>query len=413
VRANRPRTAVLVALALVLGIGRARAEPDRGRERAAERHFRAGAKAYAAQSFAAAAANFEEAYKVLPLPEIAFSAAQAYRRLYRIDRQPQHVRRAVELYRAYLDQVKIGGRVGDASDNLAEMERELDRLEALGARTRMTATPQTRLGVSVSLASPGLAREAHQVGALAEIADVTGELFEGVTVQLDGQRIEPFALVEVAPGDHVIAVTAEGYLPVEKRQRAIDGVSSLVEVELVPRPARVAIRTERGARISIDGRVAAGPTLELPAGTHRLAITRRGRLAWSHELDVGRGDELVLDAPLVKTARRRAVPWVLGGAGVLAFGAAGSTIGAVIADGRASELQARLAAGNAPPSDGDAYDRERDRRDRFRTSALVLGGAALIAGVAGGALYWFDTPPTHVAPVVGPGTVGVSAVGRF
>ena len=59
--------------------------------KAAERYFRAGAKAYAAQNFEAAATNFDEAYKALPLPEIAFSAAQAYRRLYRIDAKPEYV----------------------------------------------------------------------------------------------------------------------------------------------------------------------------------------------------------------------------------------------------------------------------------------------------------------------------------
>ena len=45
------------------------------------------ARAYAAQNFEAAAADFYEAYKALAMPEIAFSAAQAYRRLYRIDRE--------------------------------------------------------------------------------------------------------------------------------------------------------------------------------------------------------------------------------------------------------------------------------------------------------------------------------------
>ena len=57
-------------------------------EKTAERYFRAGEKAYAAQNFAAAAQNFEEAYKELPLPEIAFSAAQAYRRQYRVEQRP-------------------------------------------------------------------------------------------------------------------------------------------------------------------------------------------------------------------------------------------------------------------------------------------------------------------------------------
>ncbi|MEO8552544.1 MAG: hypothetical protein ABI678_21350, partial [Kofleriaceae bacterium] len=39
----------------------------------AERYFRAGSVAYSAQSFAAAAADFDEAYKAMPIPEIAFS----------------------------------------------------------------------------------------------------------------------------------------------------------------------------------------------------------------------------------------------------------------------------------------------------------------------------------------------------
>ncbi|MDB4956871.1 MAG: hypothetical protein JWO36_4440, partial [Myxococcales bacterium] len=90
---------------------------------AGERYFRAGAKAYSAQNFAAAATDFDEAWKAFPIPEIAFSAAQAYRKLYRIDPNPGHVRRAIELYRRYLEKVKSGGRVGDAVDNLAEMER--------------------------------------------------------------------------------------------------------------------------------------------------------------------------------------------------------------------------------------------------------------------------------------------------
>jgi tetratricopeptide (TPR) repeat protein len=114
----------LITILLVAGVAHA---DDKRAE--AERYFKAGAKAYAAQSFAAAAADFDEAYKALPMPEIAFSAAQAYRRLYRVDPKPEYVRRAVELYRVYLEKVKTGGRVGDAADSLGELEREMDRLK--------------------------------------------------------------------------------------------------------------------------------------------------------------------------------------------------------------------------------------------------------------------------------------------
>src|SRR5262245_1021118 len=153
----------------------------------AERYFRAGAKAYTAQNFAAAVADFEEAYKALPLPEIAFSAAQSYRRLYRIDPQPRHVARSVELYKVYLDKVKTGGRVGDAADNLAEMERELDKLKARGAKLVDKEVEHTRLGVTVNIGD-----RAPEANMLREIADATGDAaLAGVHVTIDKKRVEP------------------------------------------------------------------------------------------------------------------------------------------------------------------------------------------------------------------------------
>ena len=98
-------------------------------------------KAYSAQSFSTAAEEFEQAFAASPMPEIAFSAAQAYRRAYRSEPRPQYVRRSVELYKIYLAQVKTGGRIGDAADNLGEMERELDRLKQSGAA--LAASPSS------------------------------------------------------------------------------------------------------------------------------------------------------------------------------------------------------------------------------------------------------------------------------
>ena len=134
------------ALVIIVLLATAAAADDRA---TAEQYFRAGAKAYAAQSFEAAAAHFEEAYRALALPEIAFSTAQAYRKLYRVDPKPQYVKRAVELYRVYLDKVKKGGRVGDAADSLGEMERELSRLGAHKIEALPTVE-RTRIGVHVS-----------------------------------------------------------------------------------------------------------------------------------------------------------------------------------------------------------------------------------------------------------------------
>ena len=380
----------------------------------AEKYFRAGAKAYAAQSYAAAAANFDEAYRALPLPEIAFSAAQAYRKLYRTDRQPQHVRRAVELYRIYLKEVKTGGRVGDAADNLAEMERELERLEARGAATKPTpVVERTRIGVTVTLGD----RE-DQPGAVREIIDATSDTLPGIAITLDGKPLQPFALVDVSPGDHAITVSGDGYVSVARTQRAVTGATALVEIALVPKPAKLVVKTEAGARIVVDGRPAASTTLELPAGKHLVAVERRGREPFAREISVTRGQELVVRAPLVHTAKRRAVPWLLGGAGVLAGSAIASGVLALVASSNASDLAAQRGAANAAPAVADALDRELARRADFRTAALVLGGGAVAAGAVGVIFYLFDRPPAdhpidrfEVAPTAGGGTLTVR--GRF
>lgn len=392
----------VIILLLVAGVARA---DDRA---TAERYFRAGAKAYAAQSFEAAAAQFEEAYRALALPEIAFSTAQAYRKLYRVDPRPAYVKRAVELYRVYLDKVKKGGRVGDAADSLGEMERELSRLG--GAKVEPLPTVErTRIGVHVSVTGEATA-------AMREIGDISDDALAGVTTQLDGKPIEPFALIDVAEGDHAISVTAPGYFPVEKKQRAVRGATALVEVELAPKPASIRVKTESGARIAIDGRGVLAPAFELAAGTHLLAITRSGREPYTKELTVTRGQALTLAAPLAKTAKRKAVPYVLGGAGALAALSLGAAIAAVVYDGRASELEDELHAGNAPPSSGDAFDHAVARRDDYKTGAYVLGGAALIAGTVGVILYAFDSPTSEsirVAPAASPSSAGVTASGRF
>jgi hypothetical protein len=380
----------------------------------AERYFRAGAKAYAAQNFVAAAANFDEAYRSEPMPEIAFSGAQAYRRLYVIEPRIDHVKRAIELYRAYLDKVKTGGRVGDAADNLAEMQRELDKLEAAGVTSSAAAAPRTRLGISVTLAD----QRAGESGALREIGDATGEVTRGLTASIDGISVEPFALVGVAAKEHVVKVAADGYFTVEKRTVAVDDQSALVEVELTPKPAMVKVATEDAARISVDGRpVATSPSasLELAAGKHLITVLHRGREPFAREITVGRGEQVTLAAPLVKTARRRSVPWVLGGAGLLAAGAVTTGVLASVHDGDARTLRDQIDAGDRPPRDGDRYDAEVRTRDRYVTATWVLGGAAVTAGAVGVLLFLFDTPSTEgvqLGPTVG-STTGLSVVGSF
>jgi hypothetical protein len=251
---------------------------------------------------------------------------------------------------------------------------------------------------------------AVDVGTAREIGDAPDDSpLKAVKATIDDKPLEPFALVEVEPREHVIKVTADGYFPVEKRARAIENQSIYIDVDLKPMPAKVTVKTEDDARISVDGRFrATAPTapIEVDAGKHVITVLRRGREAYGTEVTVARGGELTLDAKLAKTSQRRAVPWVLGGAGVLAIGSVTTALLANSRDNKASDLRAQVTMmGNQAPGVADEYDRTVTSRDRFVTWTWVLGGAAILAGGVGGFMFFFDRPSQDS------GTVGVT--GRF
>ena len=396
----------LVCLVVTTGHAENRAE--------AERHFRLGEKAYQAQNFRAAADNFEEAYKNYALAEIAFSAAQAYRRLYRLDPKPEYVQRAIDHYREYVNKRKNGGRVADAADALAEMQHELDKLIASGVQVSAAlAKEYTRIVIN-----PSLGKEAA-TGGLAEVREGTGQDLV-VLATLDGERADVFAPINVLPGKHKITISADGYFAGTKDAVATQGATTIVDVVLVPRPAKVSIVTESGARISVDGRPAGNApmaALELSAGRHVITILDRGHEPVSREVVVVRGQELVLREPLQLTRRRKTVPYLLGGAAVATAVFGVSTTFAVLRDGDASDMLAALRTdGGFTAADKARYDRARDARDQWRMAAYLSGGAMAVLGGLAAILYYTDNPSpdgVRVEPLSVQAGAGAAIAGRF
>ncbi|HSN27646.1 MAG TPA: PEGA domain-containing protein [Kofleriaceae bacterium] len=399
---------VLAIVALLCAVASA---DDRA---AAERYFRAGEKAYAAQNFEAAAENFEEAYKQAPLPEIAFSAAQAYRRQYRVDARPEYCARAVELYKLYLGKVKTGGRVADAADALVEMQHELDRLIKLGLKVSPeVAAEHTLLGVSPALgdARRAATTEMHEV-------DEGRGAAPAIAVTFDGKRVEPYSLNPIEPGVHAIHVEAPGYKPFDLQENIVQGTTNMLDVTLEPRPAHVTFDVEADAQIAVDGRPLGTTPLvvDVPAGRHLVAFTHRGREPVVRDIAFDRGQDLRLQQPLAMTARRRAVPYVVIGAASLGLLCGASAIAALVEDSRASSLHQRIAMGNAPLSVGLDYQSKLAWRDRFVTATWTTGALALATGAAAAWLYYADHPSpetTHVAPMAGPSGGGAMLFGSF
>ena len=380
----------------------------------AERYFAYGEKAYRAQSFGAAAANFERAYAALALPEIAFSAAQAHRRQYRVDHDPKHVKRAIELYNKYLEAFKEGHRVADAADALEELDRELAKLVRAGAKMDgLVDKPRTWVGIDVSFGADETRHAMH------EVADAPATQGGAASAWIDGKQVKLFEEVDVKPGEHELRAEADGYVASRKIVAIGDGQGQLFTLELAPKPARVAIRAERGTQIALDGRAqgaAPMPPLDVPAGKHVLGFAHLGRVPVVRELVVRRGQELALDGKLAMTTRRRVVPWIVGTASGLAVVAAVSGIAAAVLTHDAWVLERRFNAGNAQPSDLASYHDDQQWRDWSRATAIGTGVTAVLLGGLAALLFYTDNPSperARVMPAVAPGGVGVSLTGRF
>ena len=231
----------------------ARTSDARADDRAdAEALFRIGAGAYKAAKFDAAAENFERAYQLFNAPEIAFSAAQAHRLQYQSDKNPMHVKRAIELFEVYIKVTPEGGKRKDALAHLERLRDMLGKLEASGEKVVVVVKDTPSIYVSVAL--------------------------ESALITVDGRSIDRYTSFDVQPGEHTVAVSADGYQPTERKITVTKG-QAIVPIELVPRAAAVTFKGEPGARVVVDGRplgIGAGP-VEIPSGK-RLPVGIRTRL---------------------------------------------------------------------------------------------------------------------------------------
>ena len=355
------RTAVAAALLVALAAAPASAEePSAGGRAEAEQFFRAGERAFKNNSFQAAAEMFERAYATLPLPAIAFSAAQAYRLQYALDADPSKLKRAVKLYEAYVSQEPKGKRVGDAAKILAELR---PRLEEIEKKVKVDEMPAKSDATTIMVTTT---------------TDVAG-----AALSVDGGAPEALDVMRaIAPGRHKVVVSAPGYFPAVRSK----------EVSVNGRPAGVTPLVR---------------PIELPPGKHLVTITRRGHRPWSREIRVKRGQSVQLDASFDRTGQRTLAYGVLGVSGALLVGA-GVTFGMSIAaasDARSLNDKRNEQGLTAPELDD--YEEAVDRRDTRRGTTWILLGTSAAVATAGFLLYFMDNPRAEV-DTPSPG-LGVSA----
>jgi hypothetical protein len=385
-----------VTLVLLLLAGAARAE-DIAQAKAL---FDAGAAAYDKHDYVGAIRAFEGAQRAAPRPPIMFSLAQAHRRQFYVDGNADHQKVAIDLFKDYVKQVPSGGRHEDAM-------RALQELGAFAAQKDAT---------SISLNSSGT---------------------PNARVSLDGAPSVAVPLIgPVTPGKHHALISAEGYTSEERDVVAVDGQIVALDVPLKEKPARVTFKTLAGAVVDVDGRPM-GETpftapLELTPGTHLFAIAKNGHTGFGREIDLARGEQREISAPLPMTTQRVLSETLLVASGVTVVAAA--TFAAIAATylGQANAIYTKGQHQNITEAERTTYYDDRSWRGVWLiASGASFAGAGVLAAT-GLVLFVFDRPstpkaeerkakPEHkieptdlsFAPILGPTTVGASALLRF
>jgi hypothetical protein len=343
----------------------------------AKTFFNAGARAYDAGDFATAIEAFEAAEKLAPRPAILFSIAQAHRRQYFLDKNPDHLNAAIRLYQDYM--AKGGGRSADAAQALEELQTIANRMSA-DEKAQMAKGPQ---------------KEPPRIMVMSQTV--------GAQVTLDSKltKAVPFG-PDVAAGKHHVHVFAPGFFDYDQDVQAFENTVTPVNAELREKPARLSLDAPNNATVSIDGRFAGNTPLpsaiQLPGGRHLVVVTKNGHKAFTQELDLKRDERRTVTVKLDSSGQRVVADSLfISAAGAAVVGIALTSV-ALVEQSKANDLNDARGGTGLSVQQADDYDFYKSARNRWATVAGVaygVSGASLLTGIV---FYAFDQPVVNLPP---------------
>lgn len=144
------------------------------------------------------------------------------------------------------------------------------------------------------------------------------------TVKVDGNEVGSAARdkaytgqVAVRPDPHTFSAEAPGWVSATQSAVVKEGEPTTLTLQLAPEQAKgkltVVSRVE-GATIDIDGKTVGASRWEGPVdvGTHQIVVKKRGYYPWSQDVEVTRGGDRVVSAPLNEDRNTSFVPWLIG-----------------------------------------------------------------------------------------------------
>ena len=185
----------------------------------------------------------------------------------------------------------------------AAMGRPVDAVDALD---RVIADPGTLPRDRLDRARIVRATQAARVGSVAVSVDVGP-----ATIEVDAVEVAKTPLarpLDLASGAHIIGAIAPGYAPARREVLVAGGTTTVLRLELVPIPGRLAhldIKTHLpAATVTVDG-TSVGHTplaasITVPPGSHRVEVVRPGYVTAGQDILLGEGatGEISLDPEL-------------------------------------------------------------------------------------------------------------------
>jgi hypothetical protein len=151
---------------------------------------------------------------------------------------------------------------------------------------------------------------------------------QGASVAVDGEAAGTTPLADplaVDLGKHTLTVKKDGFVTSEQPFEVAGGNELAVTVTLAPEVhvARLLVRTEDDATVSIDGQPTTGGHFDgrLAPGPHAVLVTASGKLPYKADVDLRDGETRSLDVTLDSESHGQVWPWIVGGAAVVAVGA--------------------------------------------------------------------------------------------
>lgn len=343
------------------------------RERVKE-WFAAARVAYESGDYLAAIQALEAAYELAPSPALVFSIAQTEREQFSLDSRPERARRAVTLYRRYLETDPNGKRRADALEALAQLEPVLAKQQSTPG-----ATPATTSG----------AANDTRILVLCEVPDAR--------ISVDGAEPAPSPLIrEVTPGRHDVMVRAPGHRDGQRNVVAVSGELVPITVALAEVPSHLRLSGPHDADVYVDGVLASQGAqdleLELPSGQHRISVAEKGHRVATQTLQLQRGTTQTVHFELEPTRQRLTSHGLLvAGAAALATGGA-FTFLALRSESQAKSFLERQERATASPGELVRYNADVASRNQYRWIAGGSFAASLGLLVTGLILHQLDTP---------------------